>query len=580
MTFEAEAKKQGRRPFIIVELDLGFCGNDYGVSPCAASGSAGGECYNTYGTCQDTPNFTNTTKTYKYSDVLLVGSGIIPCVKSVNTAPTEITPGKGLGARASCSVQLTDFIDTDVQTDPYVSTRSYIATDQGTYWGKWLARNPYYYRRTIRVKYGFLESDNSLTSIETYTYLIDSITLDNRSGNVKISGKDPLILADATKTKTPAASSGKLLADITAGATSLSVESGQGTEYDSAGRIDIGGEIIEYTTLTTDTFSGLTRGAQGTAAASHSTGDTVQKVRYWDNERPDTILQDLLEDDAGVDSAYIPISDWNDEADIWLSSYTLSANITKPEEVNKLVAELIEQSGVVIFSDDRDGAKIKFQVEAPVLGVDLASVVTLYDKDIIKDSLKISENSKDRISSVWFHHTLINPKDGAKKRSNFLITDVLSDAGSYSANAYNKEQIKEFHSRWVRSSTPAAVTSNRLIARFSETPKRIEFQIDPAAYVLSVGDHFYLESQDLQDETGAAQNIEFQVTSIDYDPKKTAFKIKALQFRFSGLRYAYFAPDAQADYTSATDDEKARYAFLCDTSTQQMSNGDDPYVFI
>lgn len=580
MTFAAEAAKQGRRPFVIVELDLGYCSNDYGVSPCTASGASGSECFNTYGTCQDESNFTATTKTYKYSDIVLPGQGIVALVDKVNTAPTEITPGKGLGARASCTVSFKDTADTDTSTDPYRSNRSYIATDQGTYWGKFLARNPHYYSRVVRVKYGFLEDDNSLTSVEAYTYLIDSFEYDNRSKTAKLTGKDPLTLSDRLKGKTPTASTGKLLADISAAATSFSVESGQGSGYSSSGRIDIGGEIIEYTTLTTDTFSGLTRGAQGTTAASHSSGDTVQQVRYWDSVRADLVLQDLLEDDAGIDSSYIPMTDWDEEADTWLTSYQLSANVTKPTEINRLVSEICEQCGLAIWSDDRDGAKIKLKAEAPLLGVDYASVVTLYDKDIIKDSLVIRDDTKSRISSVWFHHTLIDPKEGEKKTSNFAVTEVISDAASYSANAYNKEQIKEIYSRWIRNSLPASITSARLITRFKNPPKAIEFRIDPAVTVLSVGDHFYLESTDLQDEFGSALKREFQVTSIDYDHKSPYFKVKALQFRFSLLRFGYVAPNAQANYTSATEAEQAKHGFVCDSTTLKMSNGDDPYVII
>lgn len=186
MTFSTEAAKAARKPFVIVELDLDTCAESYGVSPCTAAGM--NKCFNTFATCDDTANFNRSIKTYSYSDIALLGEGIPALVDSVDTAPTEISR-KGMAVRANCTVRLNDTRDNDTFTDPYLSTRNYIASDQGTYWGKWLARNVHYYRRTMRIKYGFLEEDDSLTSVETYTYLIDQITRDSRTGKVTIRGK-------------------------------------------------------------------------------------------------------------------------------------------------------------------------------------------------------------------------------------------------------------------------------------------------------------------------------------------------------------------------------------------------------
>jgi len=47
------------------------------------------------------------------------------------------------------------------------------------------------------------------------------------------------------------------------------------TSFASSGTVIIDNELITYTANSGGTLSGLTRGASGTTAASHSSGDTV-----------------------------------------------------------------------------------------------------------------------------------------------------------------------------------------------------------------------------------------------------------------------------------------------------------------
>lgn len=68
-----------------------------------------------------------------------------------------------------------------------------------------------------------------------------------------------------------------LAGGITAGATTLAVTSATGSPAVPF-RIKIGGEIIVVGAKAGTTFSSLTRGAEGTAAAAHADGDPVEHV--------------------------------------------------------------------------------------------------------------------------------------------------------------------------------------------------------------------------------------------------------------------------------------------------------------
>ena len=79
-----------------------------------------------------------------------------------------------------------------------------------------------------------------------------------------------------------------------------------------------------------------------------------------------------------------------------------------------------------------------------------------------------------------------------------------------------------------------------------------------------------------QDETGANKTATLQV----FTSKKTK---NGHHFRVTGLvgelkRYAVIGPDTLNDYTSESDANKAAYAFIADSVTLKMSNGDDPYL--
>jgi hypothetical protein len=69
-----------------------------------------------------------------------------------------------------------------------------------------------------------------------------------------------------------------LVADITAGATSITVSQLTKVSFSSSGTIQIDEEKINYTSYSGGVFSGLTRGAGGTTAVAHSKGAKVFQV--------------------------------------------------------------------------------------------------------------------------------------------------------------------------------------------------------------------------------------------------------------------------------------------------------------
>lgn len=182
------------------------------------------KCYNTRATCRDPNNFTNTsTFTAYFSDTLIPGESYIPCIESTKLAPTVITPGQPFNKRANITIVFNDFPHHDRGVDPYVSDRTYTPENQGTYFGKLLARNPFYQGRALRLKTGYVADPFDTADLQTQNYIIEKITGPDKKGRVTVVAKDILKLADNERAQCPKASTASLASGITAGATTLTL---------------------------------------------------------------------------------------------------------------------------------------------------------------------------------------------------------------------------------------------------------------------------------------------------------------------------------------------------------------------
>lgn len=238
-----------------IEIDIDYCSNVYGTSPCTAVLGVDGEkkCFNSLTTCQDRGNFRNSPVTLRFAvdcDYLPRSIDVLsPSIVSVGYSPATISLGEDLGIRASLNVTFKDHRSGDASTglDKYVSDRPYDPFTQGTFWGKFRARQPFLRGRPLRWIMGFV--GQAIEEMETHHFIIDNFNGPTPDGTFSIVAKDILKIADDERAQAPALSNGSLLADIASGVTSLTVTpDGIGAEYRTSGHIAVGGkEIMSYT---------------------------------------------------------------------------------------------------------------------------------------------------------------------------------------------------------------------------------------------------------------------------------------------------------------------------------------------
>jgi hypothetical protein len=200
---------------LVLEIDVDRCNNVYGVAPCTAAAGVGNECYNTFTTCQDKASFDRGTVTKRFCSrgTVVPGETVRPYIDSnAAVTPTEIVPSKGLAMRSQTSIKLVDEPSPDHLEDPYAATRPQPA--QGTFWPRFLARNPNLVGRPARVRRGYVVRPWDWDVFKTERLMIDAVRGPDGDGAVTLVLTDVLKIAD--RNVLPAATDGKLTAEIKA----------------------------------------------------------------------------------------------------------------------------------------------------------------------------------------------------------------------------------------------------------------------------------------------------------------------------------------------------------------------------
>lgn len=518
-----------------VEIDVDSCSLTYSNAPCTASLGVTGtkKCFNSLNTCQDRPNFNNVPVTLRFAtDTGYNPDDIeaIPSITGISISPSEISLGGDLGIRSSVTIMFKDHRHSDAGPgfDKYLADRSYDPYTQGTFWARFRQRQLFLRGRPLRLIRG--ELGDVLGSMETRNYVVDSFTGPSSSGTFKIVAKDVLKLADNDRAVAPAPSGGALNGAITNVATSATLSpSGIGNlDYAASGLVAIGGKEICAYTRSGDVLT-LTRGQRNTEAQAHTASSRVQAVLEYSGLSPDVILRDLFVTYAGVPSSYISVATWDAEVDAFLQR-VYTATIAEPTGVNKLASELIEQAALALWWDDV-GQQLKLQVLR-----DVPKQATTYDDDtMVAGSPTIEDQPNKRFSQAWVYFAQRNPLRPLTDLDNYK--SIYVNVNTQNEVDFGSASIKPITSRWIPEfgSSIAARLSDIILARFSNAPRRITFDLFKADGLTlpELGGAHNIGHTFLQTDEGAADTVPVQVVSLQ--PGKTAVRVTTEELRFDGI---------------------------------------------
>lgn len=487
-------------------------------------------------TCQDTANFAPASLVLRFCRAGLPAewtlSGVpvvvIPSLSSVSITPAEVHPGVDIGLRESLAVSIGDHPHSDAGLDKYIADRDYNPFTRGTLWGKLRARLGSLEGRPLRMRRGFVGQD--LADMPVWTYVISALT--DQADAVRILAKDPLSLADPKNAKAPLAAQAKLAADVNDSQTTATLSpSGIGdVEFGASGKCVLGGNEVCSYTRSADTLT-IARGQDFTDAAAHDEGDTVQPVLIFTNARPSTILYSLLVDfTPGFDPAWITLAEWEAELSTYYPDFLYSAQIAKPESVQTLINELIEQTALIVWWDSL-AAKLRLRALRAVDAADL-----LDENRYVADTFHVTEQPNLRASQVWLYIGLRNPVERLEEK-NFAVclATISEEAEGGPAPLYPQSAIKTIFSRWIPAGlvTAAESLNNSLLDRFVDAPRKFELRLPPdMPNTPSLGDTRSTRAWMLQDASGAQVEIGCDVVSVQLADEGTNV---ALQESGAGL---------------------------------------------
>lgn len=456
----------------------------------------------------DVPTFISTSpetvETFRFaipSTYLSQDIDAIPIIDSVSFTPARISLGKDLGQRAELEITFDDC--------RYIFNGE--SFEQGTFWGKWRGRYGTKLRgRALRLIRGVV--GQAIEDMDTRHYIIDTTDGPTFDGKYTIAAKDLLKFADNDRAQAPAVSTGSLAGSIDDVTTSLTASpTGIGdAEYPASGWVCLGGSEVVSFTRSGDVFT-ITRAQLGTVAQSHDAGDRVQLVKRFTGNTVADIINDLLTNYAGVDSAYIPLTDWETEAATYLG-VIYARTITDPTSVNELISELIAQAALALWWDDR--AKM---IRLNVLREISTNAATFGDQQILENSFRVQEQPDKRISQLWTFYGQKNPTDSAGKKENFRAVEIDEDLGREAE--YGSPEIFITTGKWLETQSSAQRLNAIQLSRFRDPPRRLGFDlfrdqaITPAA-------GYKVQYWGSQDETGQAVDILIQVTQVTIYPDR------------------------------------------------------------
>jgi hypothetical protein len=555
---------------MLVQIDQDLCTRTYGVAPCTANQE--NKCFNTRKTCQDPANFEKGTLTLTFCTTqtdIPRDQNWFPFVKSISIAPTKLNPSNGnlnssaLGERGVATITMVDAPHSDNIVDPYVSGRPYNPLEKSTFWAKWNARNPYYQNRPLRVYQGY--EGQAINDMDVRHYLLDSITGPDSSGQVKIVAKDPLKLAERERASVPAASPGQLHVGINSTTTTIIVNRAVATDYPAPGTIRIGDELITYTGRTQSTssgvvivtFSGVTRGTNGTTAEDHDEESSVQLCFEYDEVDLWVAVKNLLVDYAGIDPSYINDTEWEDEWALYLQQFDVTVLLSQPTPVAQCINELSQQFPFIIWWDERNN-KIQFRAVRYYVG----DFPIITEDNIIENSFSVTTDPKNRISQVWVYHF---PRNRAESDlDNYDRLEINANLELEGPEFYDEQKIRSIEARWLSNNAQAFNLTSRLIRANYDNPIYLKIKLDAKDRQYWTGDVVDLSHRSIVDFNGDPITYRYQIISSQETVSGEIIEHQLIRIITLAVKKGvYMAADAPS-YADATPTQKENGAWYAD----------------
>ena len=240
-----------------------------------------------------------------------------------------------------------------------------------------------------------------------------------------------------------------------------------------------------------------------------------------------------------------------------------------------MINELAEEYFFHIWWDEIQQLIILKAIVPPTAGVAIPNLND--DEHLIKDKTVLTRNIDRRLSRVLFYYNPRSPID-VSDPEDYESAHVILDADSESDAEYGDIRHKVIYGRFVDSEAIAVQTAGRMLSRFINSPQDLTIRLDAKDAGIWTGDLANVETRQIQDNTGANQQKQFQVMSVREKVHGSIYEYKLLELNFAG-RFAFIGPDTLTTYDLESDANIAAYAFISDDAGS-MSDMEPGYNII
>jgi len=523
-TFEATRNMRVQRHFEVFEIDMPV------ITGACTIGSAQG--FGTPLTCDQA--WTGEYKTYYFTNenapILpsINGEPIWRCIKSIKETATELKPGRGLSGRGSLNITFTDFTGQD--PNPYAPAVDDVVKQQGTYFGKYDARQIFENRQS-RLKLYRVEEDGSIDLVngaETRSYISNALKLNSSSGDWTVECKDVLSVANLNEKSWPIATGGFLRLDVDDTVTAIPVD--DFTDYSSAIVVRIGEEFLKVVSVTdnltaTAVLNVSTRGVPidgpvsgvritSTIRDEHDAGDEVFICSLSDDETIDELITKILVD-SDVDISLIPAAEWAAEVQEWHATDKINTLHSESESVNDVLNRVLTG-----FLMDLWFSTTENKIKLSAISVWKESSAALIEgKEINSYTLKKNPEDSLRASRalVLYDKQFLSANDDVES---YKRASQFSDPQLATPQFFGKHKDKQFDNNFLLNEESANLLTQRYVSRFKFTPYIRPWTTEERFLTFKTGDVIDISAESEQSFDGlASDNLRAQITKIN--PKYT-----------------------------------------------------------
>lgn len=453
-------------------------------------------------------------------------------LKNMTHSPVLVYPGEKAAKNATYSIKIQDNTDDDVYSVPYPDRR----TSEAGLIQKLIARTGGYLQNRRAIVYTGFERDGNFNkdSCVAREYIIDSASLNNSEFSLTL--LDPLMLAEASKTKIPAVSRGRLLNPITGASTTIELKDFVVGEYGANTEtvtVIIDKELIECTV--TDSATGslaiVTRALGGSEQKDHSVNASVQIVIVLTDYNPVEEIVKALQT-TSIDTRFY---DDYSTAIASTQNATGPVYIFKPDSVSKYVNLIIRtwsESNISLFFSEREQL-----IKIKAVGDFEQQPVTLdYREDIKQDSLSVVPQYKKQLtrSTVGFAPTNAALKTDEENRSILYesinaLTELTGTLEPQSGDDFYTALLTNSDNDIQIAVSGAARISNLNV----KVPELFTFEIDYSKYgavaggLIEEAEIITLTTDKTIDDFGLPKSNNLQILSLKDNPSKATYTVKA-----------------------------------------------------